>query len=162
MKLLLFFSIFIASACTSQSNHENQVQEKLHYDSSKIAIIPYTNDMWFFDSLRFHAANLTQSDIVEIEQIFNQSIAENNSKYSDSIAKLLFTIDLKNDYKRQYVCVANGNNEKIIYVNCFCEAFTNIDWKRYVHHVDDGGSYFHLKINLTTKKYFDLFVNGYG
>jgi hypothetical protein len=163
MKLILFALIIVGTSCSSHLKHNNTVQEKLNYDTSKIAIIPFTNSLyWLFDSLRYHSSNLTQEDILEIEKIFNESVSDNNSKLLSEETKKYFTIDLKKmGYKRQYVCVISDNEEKIIFVNCFCKSFTGNDWRRFLLQVDDGGRcYFSLKINLTKKKYFDFFVNG--
>lgn len=164
MKLLLIVIIIISSSCSSQPQHSYIIQEKLNYDTSKIAIIPFEKNMyWPFDSSNYSAFNLTQQDISDLEKIFIKSVADFNSKLQDSSAKFFFTINLKNDYKRQYVSVVNNSNEKIVFVNCFCGYYQNKNWKLSLEHVNDGGScYFHFTINLTTKKYSHFAVNGYG
>ena len=63
-------------------------------------------------------------------------------------------------YKRQYMPSVNEKGEKIVFVNCFCGNWDENSRKNFKL-VDDGGNcYFNLKINLTTKKYFNFMVNG--
>lgn len=71
----------------------------------------------------------------------------------------------------------NGN--KVIFINSFCESFedltdlditnelsgeeTKINWHDYLIEVSDGGKCFwQMKVNLTSKKYFELIINGEG
>ena len=69
-----------------------------------------------------------------------------------------FIIDLTK-YKRQIIAVTNDKGEKEVWVNCFCNDANY--WKKEIVQVMDGGKcFFNFKINLTTKKYFDLRVNG--
>ena len=45
-------------------------------------------------------------------------------------------------------------------MNCFCETSDN-SWKSYIRLVDDGGNcVFNFKINLKTKLFYGLVVNG--
>ena len=65
-------------------------------------------------------------------------------------------------YKRQYIPTINAKGEKEVWINFFCN-YDDRDWKKEIILVMDGGNcYFQLKINLTTKKYFDFYVNGNG
>ncbi len=64
------------------------------------------------------------------------------------------------DYKRQYIISFNSQQEKEVWINCFCQV-TSDDWKKNVVVVKDGGQcYFRLKINLVTKTCYDMSVNG--
>jgi hypothetical protein len=85
-----------------------------------------------------------------------------NSNLSDSL-RAYYGIDFKKyDYKRQYVSIINSIGEKEVWINCFCDSFYK-DWKKQILHVDDGGNcFFNLKVNLSTKKCYDIFVNGYA
>jgi hypothetical protein len=70
-----------------------------------------------------------------------------------------FIIDLKN-YKRQYVADINTHKQKEVWVNCFCSTRENNDWKSAVVLVRDGGiCYFHLKIIIEQKSYYEFTVN---
>lgn len=95
------------------------------------------------------------------------------TNYNDSLDKAqksfdkggkLRSIDLqKYNYRTQLIAVRNKNGEKEVWVNSFCEIWGGERWKTQIMSVDDGGScYFNFKINLTTKKYYNLEVNGTG
>jgi hypothetical protein len=61
---------------------------------------------------------------------------------------------------RQYVCVLDLKGDKLVWVNCFCSAYNN-EWRTKLFMVDDGGNcYYSFIVNLTTGKYYNLFVNG--
>jgi hypothetical protein len=57
--------------------------------------------------------------------------------------------------------VTNKKGEKEVWVNCFCDTWNSNRWKTEILFVEDGGNcYFNFRINLATKKYHDLGVNG--
>jgi hypothetical protein len=163
---LFLFAAFI-NACgqttnTSSTTSKNISSQKISFDTSNIAIITFDKSIyWLFDSTSKPSV-LTQSDISEVEQLYNKSIDDYNSKVKEADKKH-FAIDLtKWKYKRQYVCVVNKDGQKEVYINCFCDTLGD-DWKKSLMQVDDGGNcFFNFKINLTTKKYYDFFVNGYA
>jgi hypothetical protein len=135
--------------------------QNLSYDTSKIAIIPFVVKNFYGELDNSNVpSTLTQDDLSALEKIFLQSIVEHDSSLN---GKKAFYIDLDHwNYRRQYICYLNKEGEKIVYANCFCATF-NPDWHKFMVIVDDGGKcFFSVKINLTTGKYFDFFVNGYG
>ncbi|TJY66660.1 hypothetical protein FAZ19_07010 [Sphingobacterium alkalisoli] len=87
-------------------------------------------------------------------------------------------IDKKlNKYKRQYFGYIDANGDKIISINClwekkgfhdftdkiFHKAPDDTTWKTDEKNVLDGCSYYWtIKVNLTSKALFDLYVNGLG
>jgi hypothetical protein len=142
------------------SNAQSTVSSQLLiYDTSKIAIIPYHQDIpWMsYDYDVDSSADLTQQDISEVKKIFEQSVTDHNNKIPDSVKKNShYTIDLKNrDYKTQYVCTINRKNEKIVYVCCFCNLI-GLNWRTFVFIAEEGNCFFTVKIDLTAKKYFDF------
>ena len=138
--------------------------QNFSYDSSKIAIIPFRNQALFgeMDSINTYAT-LTQNDLIELEKLFRESVAEHDSAINTNKEKGEY-IDLKKwDYKRQYVGYINKRGQKIVYVNCFCDTTGLNYWRKDLVEFNDGGDcFFHLKINLITKKWFDFIVNGYA
>jgi len=131
-------------------------------DTTKIAIIHFdVKDFYGELDSSNHACSMMQKDIEEVEKIFLQSIHEYDSSLTD-LNKKYFVINLKDfNYRRQYVCYKNKKGEKIVYVNCFCAAPEW--WRKNLIIVDDGGKcYFSVKINLTTKKWFDFMPGGYA
>lgn len=170
---ILLSLILISTSCGESKNEIRTDRSGLNgnnADTSVIAVFPYLpSQHWIFKDGK--PADLTSKDIEDIEVLMSKCIEEynpeqekefneRNLKYPEyKLDKKNFVIELKR-YKRQYVAVTNNNGEKEVWVNCFCKT-RNIDWKKELIQVDDGGNcYFSLKINLTTGKYYDLSVNG--
>jgi hypothetical protein len=154
MKRLLWISTLII---TGESCIRNpKVLPELLFDTSRIAIIAFSDTLNSKDK----PTNLKQAELSEIENIFLKSIADYNSVQNARGIKRNYIDDKRYHYKRQYVCYLNEKGQKIVYVNCFCHDYSS-DWHKSIIIVKDGGEcYFHLKINLTTKKYFEFMVNG--
>lgn len=137
-------------ASMKNSNNKNQ-------NPTDFVIIKYDSTLnWIFQ----HAlpTELQQNEIDLSMEIIHNCLIEHNSKISPS-SKKTKEIILK-DYFIQLVPILNGKSEKEVWVNCFCNAI-NEDWKDQIVYVLDGGKcYFNLKINLTTKDYYDFQVNG--
>jgi hypothetical protein len=135
-------------------------QQHLQYDTSKIAIITLSKAWHYpFDSTYRHGT-LIQVDINSIDSLLIECISNYNNSL-DSQHKQ-FSIDFNDSYKRQLVIAINNKGEKEVWVNCFCRSWGN-RWKKQIMLVSDGGTcYFNFKINLATKKYYDLGVNGYA
>jgi hypothetical protein len=134
----------------------------ISFDTSRTAIIPLEKCFVHVFDNNYVQAMLTQSDILEIDTLFNESFADYNSHLSEAEKKYL-AIDQKNRYyRRQYVCVLNNEGQKEVYLNCFC-AFIRADWRKSLIVVKDGGScFFNFKINLAKRKYYSFFVNGFA
>jgi hypothetical protein len=160
-KIALILGIFLLQSCGKTEN--KSVRTTL--DTSQYAIIK-------LDSSKHEKQfEISINDINEVEKLladcikgynpkqlkrFNQIVKENPG---DKIDKNHFIIDLSR-YKRQYVGVINEKGEKEISVYCFCgDGYGN--WRKEVLLVMDGGNcFFGLRINLTTKKYYNFQVNG--
>ena len=105
---------------------------------------------------------LSSNDIEDVEDILAKCIKKYNSSYTRRHYRKS-TINLKH-YVRQIVPGVNSKGQKIIWVNCICREFAlPNNWRKGILSVDDGGScFFNLRINLSTKKYYNLIVNGYA
>ena len=151
------------------------VNAQAKLDTSNYAIIKFELSNPHPFGNKYKAAELELSEIIEAENIlsicannynklqmlrYNEIIKRNpKSKSRPKIASLV--IDLPR-YKRQYVAVINSKGEKEIWINCFCTNF-GIDWRHTIVNVDDGGNcFFNVRVNLTTKQYFNFMVNGYA
>jgi hypothetical protein len=181
-KIVLFLFLSIVFICCQRTQTSTTINETIKTDSifveldtSVVAIIPYDTIMfsgWW--SLKNNVKNteLTQSDLLEIEYIFIKCITEYNIQQKQEFDELQmknpdwnydinhFVIDLK-DYKRQYVAIENSEDEKEVWINFMCVEFEN--WQKDIIVVKDGGNcFFQLKINLTQKKHYDFYVNGYA
>jgi hypothetical protein len=154
---LAFISCSIHSSTPRHSEESNP--SHLTFDAAKIAIIKHVSKKESpFDST-YRSGSLIQSDLLLIDSMllacakgYNDSLGNNNGS---SI------IDLKGNYYRmQLVPATNVKGEREVWVNCFCLTMLQ-DWKRKIQVVMDGSScFFSFKINLSTKKYYELSVNG--
>jgi len=144
-------------------------------DTSKYIITPF-KPAYNYPNFPFKNCNpieLTTNDIDTIEILLKQFIADYNVEQEKQIEKFKaehpeskviksdFIIDLTK-YGRQYTPVINDKSQKEIWIYCFCLSFTIKNWRE---HLDipsakgGGNCFFNLKVNLTTKKYYDLIVN---
>lgn len=161
---LTFVFIIVLTACRTDKTKDkgNNFQTILTYDTTKTVIIPLEREINYpFNSLEYKPATLTKQDIEQIERSLIESVADYNNSLTDGHDD--FKIDLTGrEYKKQLVAVTNLKGEKEVWVNCFCDEW-NKAWRTQVVSVEDGGTcYFNFKLNLTTKKIYDLAVNGYA
>ena len=166
----VFFCLISCNRPGPEERLYNKLTESFEIDTSKFTILP-------FDSLKYFAfktgkpANLTSGDLREIERMLRDCINHYNREREKELKRLKskfpkrtfdderYLINL-NRYKRQYFAIINEKGEKEVWVNCFCNT-DNSDWKMEPIFVKDGGNcYFNVKINLKTKKYYELAVNG--
>lgn len=157
---LICFVTLVLTACLNESKKSQGEyrQTNVIYDSTKTTIIPW-NFNYVFDSLNYKPASLSQSDIDEIEVSFMATIADYNSSLSPEHDEYRIDLD-KEEYRKQLVAVVNSKGEKEVWVNCFCGNGGEL-WRTQIVVVFDGGPcYFDFKLNLTTKKVYDLTVNG--
>jgi hypothetical protein len=165
MRSISIFAVLIITLAgckfDSSNNKANTTQGPLNYDTSEIAIIAWDNTTHFFDSLKYKPATLTQDDLTRIDSLITVCITSHNDELNLPEQYKDYEIDLKaTDYKRQLVAVTNSIGEKEVWINCICRVRDN-SWKTQIHSVKDGGPcYFNLKVNLTTRIFYDLYVNG--
>lgn len=77
----------------------------------------------------------------------------------------IFIADSLHCYTKQYFGYIINKSDTIIYINCFFNEHIHEQgsWKYNLVRVFDGWHYyFNVKYNLTTKKFFDLWINGWG
>lgn len=142
--------------------NKNQVKKthNLRYDTSKTAIIELNkNSKWPFNN-SFKASFLTQDELQIVDSILLKCVANYNNSLDQEHKQ--WSIDLKKyNFRKQLVVVTNKKGEKEVWVNCFCSIPPNIDWKIKGFIAEDGGNcYFNFKINIASKNYYDLTVNG--
>jgi len=128
-------------------------------DTGKIAIIPMKSPSNFYFELK-----LTNADLRTVDSLLTVAVNDyNGSGHLSFASDNPYNIRLAN-YKRQYLPFLNQNNNKIIFIQCFCEDFDKSDyWKTNLLDIDDGGScVFGLSINLTKKTCDKISVHGVG
>lgn len=172
--IILVLVLTVNLSCCGQKQVANKdgilSSTSLQIDTSEIAVLPFdTAQNWLFIDSK--PVELTNADLTQIEKLLKECIDNynpeqerqfNEIKTKDPSAKIYkkhFVIDLTR-YKRQYIAVTNDKGEKVVWVNCFCNAM-GYDWRKELFDVMDGGNcFFELKINLTTGKYYELNING--
>jgi hypothetical protein len=166
MRSISIFALLIITLVTgckfdSSNDQANTAQGPLKYDTAKIAIITWGHATHIFDSLKYKPATLTQDDLTSIDSLIIVCITSHNDELNLPEQYKDYEIDLKaTDYKRQLVAVTNSMGEKEVWINCLCR-IRDSSWKTQIHSIKDGGPcYFNLKVNLTTRSCYDLYVNG--
>jgi hypothetical protein len=148
-----------------KSNDMNRIQ----FDTSKTTIITFDQNGNYPFENSYKPTTLAQADINCIDSLliicvtdYNNSLDEKQKIFDKDHKRR--SIDLKmNNYRTQLIAVTNKKGEKEVWVNSFCEIWDSYKWRTQIISVIDGGScYFNFKINLTTKKYYNLEVNSTG
>ena len=178
MKAIIFIILISISSCngtkkTIEIKTNEKTQPKFKLAESDFVILPFNID-WYWIFKNVTPAELTKSELIEIENILNLAVKENNERQKINLKKhneeypknkwnkTGFELKLKGK-KRQYVPVINEKGEKEIWINFFCNDWKSDSWKTDLMIVNDGGNcYFNLKVNLTNKSYSELRINGYA
>lgn len=155
-KIALFF-IILSISCSEQ-------KKTIDSHDTKMAILNNSEYIEWLFGQEYKLWQPNNSDINEIDVILEKAI-ENEAFKSLQIKTLK---ELKNRY-RQYVCYLNNEGNKIVYINSFCKIpilYENgkekqLKWRSEMVDIADGGNcYWNMKINLTSKTYFDVIING--
>jgi hypothetical protein len=180
MRLLLITLVGTILGCTRVSDPGLKNSDKIdtlitadnvELDSLDFNIIKYDTSYNYIFPKTFKAIDLNDEEIMECETLLRLFIADYNveaTKRFDEMTKKYpklkfnknqFTIELR-DYGRQYMA-ALSENEKFVYVNCFCDP-VEFDYRhKELVQVDDGGNcFFSFKVDLKNKKIFDFRENG--
>ena len=171
VKVLIFIILISISSCngtkknTSEIKSSEKTQTEFKLPKSDFVILSLKTE-------NIKSAELTQSELIEIEEILKIAIIENNEEqkiglieHNKKYPKYQQTetgFELKLDgYKRQYVPIINEKGEKEVWINFFCDDFGTDNWKTEIVLVEDGGNcYYNIKINLKTKEHSELGING--
>lgn len=94
-----------------------------------------------------------KDDVLKLEERIESYLKKAAAKRSPQLWSKLAP------YKRQYVGLMR-NNRRVIFANFFCDAF-NVDWKKTVVAVADGGDcFFTVVYDLERAGFNDLRING--
>lgn len=162
---ILIVSLFVL-ACGESKKIDSHPPMALvgSFDTSFIAVLPL-NSIVSTALTGAKSADLSVNEFAVVDSLLKKSVDQYNKeqvmRYKNSSQEKAYLIDLST-HKRQYVTMVNEKGEKLVWVNCFCNAWDK-NWKKELISVLDGGvCYFNLKINLATNSYYELFVNGIG
>ena len=139
-----------------------QLVHRTQFDTSIIAMIPFDSKSTSPFDNNCRQATLTSDDFKDLDSLLSSCITNHNNSLEE--IRKDQKIDLINTtYYKQLIPVINKEGEKEVWVNCFCNTWNSDRWKTKIMIVDDGGNcYFRLKINLTSKKCYELIVNGFA
>lgn len=150
MEKLIFIFLILISSCkevtkTQDIENNEKTEPKFELAASNFVILTYQPKWhWTFENAK--PTELSNSELIEIENIIKKAIKENNEIQKSEVKF--------NGYKRQYVPIINNKGQKEVFVNFFCNDFGANNWKTELVQVEDGGNcYYNLKFNLVTKTY---------
>lgn len=146
-------------------------------------VLPDTNH-WGYKLIDSSITSFSDKEYKQIDSILKICILENGQ---NSPQKKCCNRIGNFEYVKQIVPFKKDKNERVIWVNCICtreidsyekqlETYNKIKkknkrtyvpwykgWTKQLIEVDDGGNcWWNVKINLTSRKYYDLHVNGPG
>ena len=170
MEKIFFLFLVITISCNQPAKHPEHVRKKIPVEfklnKSDYAILPFDKS-WTWIPKKARPATLSEAELIEIEKVLEKAVKENNEKQQGNPQ---MQIQLE-DKKRQYIPYINEKGEKLVWINFFCydptdnKAGTLADtvWLTEPVIVFDGGNcYFSILINLTTRSYSNLSINGYA
>ncbi len=162
--LTIAFCLTFALSSCGQSQTKKVVQvannRTVQIDTSRTTIIAFDRKGNYPFDNTFNPTSLRQNDIYTIDSLLLACVIDYNNSLDKDHKE--WRIDLnKNNYRKQLIAVTNKKGEKEVWVNCFCHNWDNNKWKKEILMVHDGGNcYFNFKLNLASKKFYDLTVNG--
>lgn len=130
-------------------------------DTSKTAIVPIDPKAIFLDSTLIQLA-LTQEELKTIDSLLIACVNDYNSHQGKDGKQLKIDLN-KYNYRKQLLVGKSKEGDKKVWVNCFCQTWSKVNWRTEIIRVNDGGDcYFNFVIDLTSKKFHDLRVNEKG
>jgi hypothetical protein len=181
MTKFVLLSLFLIISCNKtkkqvvEIEHTKVKQELFKLPKSEFTILTYqSNWHWVYQNVA--STKLSELELIDIEYILKNAIDTNNKLQEKELnAENICNIERPfletsyklnlDQYKRQYVPIINSKGEKEVWINFFCNDlhenyFGDLDWKTDLIQVEDGGNcFFNIKINLTTKTYYQLEIN---
>ena len=179
ISVLAYFFAFM-SAC---SHEKPQAEEALsvfppidskvsmqRIDTSKYVVLPFSKKSDFiFKGAK--PSELSESEIKTVYVLLEKCVAEHNQaqeKDFHDMTRAYPEIPFKKEnyfislpaYKQQLIVVTDSEDEKQVWVNCFCGGSESYWRKEVVDVIDGGNCFFNVKINLTQAIWYDMMVNG--
>jgi len=137
---------------SSVNGNEKNIVTSIAGDSSYVVLSDIDSSSIRVEAVDYlKIGDLSADEIKEVSRIFDQCLKEHKRELHPSVRN-----------RRQYVPYLNSKGERKVWVNCFCDSEHPYWRKRKVMVKDGGACYFNFKINLGTKKYYDLRINGVG
>jgi hypothetical protein len=149
------FAFLLVFVCTDAAARFNPLATVIPFDTSN------THYAWRLKGNE--PATLTEIQVQQADSIIDICIAEN--KTTKETASTIGRFIGNHTFMRQIVPSVNAKGEIIIWANCFAEQHAELvdDWHYeplIIHDGGMGGAFFNVMINLTTRTYYNLYVNG--
>ena len=165
--LFCFWSCKNSNEKTESASAPKQI--KTATDQKIEILLDSDYNKWLEKNYGFKTWTPSNKDLNIVQEILDESIDNNEFDFLEKPTK-----QKVEKYYRQYIPYINENGERIIEINAFCEIlenppnpknginkWTKMNWKKEYVMVEDGGDcYWRIIINLDTKQYKDLMVNG--
>jgi hypothetical protein len=167
----VILAILFLNSCKKSptiDNTSNQTMKKI--DTSTVIIVDKNQQPYiviFQDKTNQDRISLTEKEIQSVDSILKKGIEKYNpelkrvhdDEYGATVGKD-YVINI-NDYKRQYTLLKDEKDEKIVWINCFCNPERNTYWLTKMVNADGGGKcYFSAGVNLTKKSLKYIHANG--
>lgn len=154
---VLLIIMFELCSFTTGSDNKSYRFNTRQADASQYVIIKFDKAYYWL----FKNAKPTTLNVKEV-QLTEALLTKAADEYNKRMDKQPYLIKPLSGYKRQFIPVLNSKGEKEVWINCLCGQQGN-RWRKEIIIVSDGGNcYFNLKVNLATKTYYHLAVNGYA
>ena len=142
---------------------------KLSYDTSSTVIFNWDTTLYQFPN-NSDPLPLTQEDIKLTDSLLKISIDSFNKhnplkEMFDNTLHPIEPLDINlSNYKKQFFPYLDVNFEKVVFINCVCNKHIHSDWKKkpLEGRLHSGICQFLVKINLTTKNFYEFSIGGYG
>ena len=147
-RLFYLLILLISFGCNKVYTLENDV-----IGDNKYSILKYSSKDHYYICKDVVPAKLSKKEIIEIEKIIFPKISETILRHNKEL-------NSKDNYCRQYIAVTNSKKEKIIWIQFYCGEVSNKELKLGALRVSDGGDcLFKLKVNLSSKTFYDYSEN---
>ena len=147
-RLFCLLTLLISFGCNKVYTIKNDV-----IGNNKYSILKYDQKNHYYIFKDVVPTKLSKQEITEIEKIIFPKISETILKHNKEL-------NSKDNYCRQYLAVINSKNEKIVWIQFYCGEVSTNHLKSEVLRVSDGGDcLFKLKVNLSSKTFYDYSEN---
>ncbi|NCU05587.1 MAG: hypothetical protein GXC73_16575 [Chitinophagaceae bacterium] len=159
--LFICISVFLLYSCNSLFAQTIPYTCKNYLsDTSNIVILPFSVKGYHFNK-DYIAPILPKIDLCLIEELLIRAI---NSAYFEIHLneRENWVKEIMTTYKKQLIFATDKKGHQFVWINCMCKTDGGY-WRKNIPMFFDGGAcYFSLKLNLTTKEYFDIYISSYG
>ncbi|RXK62677.1 hypothetical protein ESA94_06680 [Lacibacter luteus] len=129
-------------------------------DTLSVVILPFTTARNPF-ATKFKPAIRPKIDYCLIEELLTKAI---HTIYKDHLLskRTMWIEEIMTSYKKLLIFATDNNAQSFVWINCLCKTQGDY-WRSHIPLIFDGGPcYFNLKLNLTTREYFDFSINSQG